>query len=320
MCYSAQVWSNYRKYVREFRAKIGIKQFFNIFIRRHKGSKFMIPRGIENAFADPQTDEEREIWGMVLEHRRLLSAKFEEELFTQRARLVEAERKLQTKQTKAALESQRIASNKIERARQKIAEMNRIEDHPADTRIFPKSYVPVLVMEEGELIVKPMRYQCRPARAPAFYDDKYPGTFNARRDSLREFWRGEFGHSHGVVVAQSFYEWVPTHQAEGRDLRPGEEPSTTEIVFTPKTGQDMLIACVFSHWQRDGEEDLLSFAFITDEPPPEVLAAGHDRCPVPLRPENVMAWLTPEGRSLDDLDQLLEDRERPYYEHQLLAA
>jgi len=41
---------------------------------------------------------------------------------------------------------------------------------------------------------------------------------------------------------------------------------------------------------------------------------------VPLRPENLMAWLTPQGRDLNALDQLLEDRERPYYEHQLLAA
>lgn len=320
MCYSAQVWSDYRKYVREFKAKLGIKDFFDIFFRRHKGAKLMIPRGIENSFANPQTDIEREIWDMVLEHRRLQSAKFEEELFTQRARLVEAERKLATKTTKTALESQRIATTKIERARQKIAEMHRTEHQPADARIFPQSYVPVMVYEGGELVIKPMRYQCRPARAPAWYDDKYPGTFNARRTSLRDFWRGEFGHTHGVVVAQSFYEWVPTHQAEGRALLPGEEPSTTEIVFNPQNGQDMLVACVFSHWRREGEEDLQSFAFITDDPPPEVLNAGHDRCIVPLRPENVMTWLTPEGRSLDALYQLLEDRERPYYEHQLLAA
>ncbi|RYG88001.1 MAG: hypothetical protein EON59_05750 [Alphaproteobacteria bacterium] len=320
MCYSAQVWSDYRKYVREFRATLGIKDFLKIFFQRQQGSKLMIPRGIENAFADPQTDEEREIWDMVLEHRGLQSAKFEEELFTQRARLVEAERKLLKKETKGALDSQRIATSKIERARAKLSEMHRTEHHPSDARIFPKSYVPVMVMEEGELVVKPMRYQCRPARAPAFYDEKFPGTFNARRDSLRDFWRGEFGRTHGLVVAQSFYEWVPTHQAESREMRPDEQPSTTEIIFTPQTGQDMLIACVFSHWQRDGEEDLLSFAFITDDPPPEVLRAGHDRCVVPLRPENVISWLTPEGRNLDALDQMLEDRERPYYEHERLAA
>lgn len=320
MCYSAQVWSDYRKYVREFKAKLGIKEFFKIFFNRDAGAKLMIPRGMENAFANPQTDEEQAIWEFVLQHRRLQSAKFEQELFEQRARLVEAERKLEKKITKGAQESQRIATNKIERARFKLAEMNRIEHREPDARIFPQSYVPVMVMQDGELVIKPMRYLCRPARAPAFYDEKYPGTFNARRDSLRDFWRGEFGHTHGLVVAQSFYEWVPTHKAEGRAMRPGEEPSTTEIVFNPNTNQDMLVACLVSHWEREGQEPLDSFAFITDDPPQEVFDAGHDRCIVPLRPENVMTWLTPGGRSLDDLDQLLEDRERPYYDHQLLAA
>ena len=68
------------------------------------------------------------------------------------------------------------------------------------------------------------------------------------------------------------------------------------------------------------QEPLDSFAFITDEPSEEVRNAGHDRCIVPFLPENVMPWLTPTGRNLDDLDQMLADRERPYYEHQLLAA
>ena len=36
-----------------------------------------------------------------------------------------------------------------------------------------------------------------------------------------------------------------------------------------------------------GEPDLLSFAAITDEPPPEVAAAGHDRCIIPL-PESAL--------------------------------
>ena len=48
-------------------------------------------------------------------------------------------------------------------------------------------------------------------------------------------------------------------------------------------------------------------------------AAGHDRCIVQLRPENVEAWLTPQGRTLDALDALLDDKARRYYEHRLAA-
>ena len=40
---------------------------------------------------------------------------------------------------------------------------------------------------------------------------------------------------------------------------------------------------------------------------------------VQLRPENVEAWLTPQGRTLDALDALLDDKARPYYEHRLAA-
>ncbi|MBS0508224.1 MAG: SOS response-associated peptidase family protein, partial [Proteobacteria bacterium] len=86
--------------------------------------------------------------------------------------------------------------------------------------------------------------------------------------------------------------------------------------------QEMYIACLFSHWTPPAgsdEPDLWSFAAVTDDPPPEVAAAGHDRCIVQLRPENVEAWLTPQGRTLDALDALLDDKARPYYEHRLAA-
>jgi len=80
----------------------------------------------------------------------------------------------------------------------------------------------------------------------------------------------------------------------------------------------MLLACLVSHWKgRDGSE-LWSFAAVTDEPPAEVAAAGHDRCVVPLKPENVDAWLS--GGPWPEMQALLDDRERPYYEHQIDKA
>ena len=64
----------------------------------------------------------------------------------------------------------------------------------------------------------------------------------------------------------------------------------------------MLVACLWSRWTPPAgsdEPDLWSFAAVTDDPPPEVAAAGHDRCIVQLRPENVEAWLTPQGRTFN---------------------
>jgi putative SOS response-associated peptidase YedK len=162
-----------------------------------------------------------------------------------------------------------------------------------------------------------MRYQCRPAGKPAFYDTKYPGTYNARRDSLEGFWKDQFGSHHAIMVANAFFENVSKHRTEGRELREGEKEENVVLEFRPKPTQDMLLACLWSHW-TEGEESLLSFAAITDEPPAEVAAAGHDRCVIPIKAENLDAWLDPKG-DLQVAYRILDDRWRPYYEHRLAA-
>lgn len=62
-----------------------------------------------------------------------------------------------------------------------------------------------------------------------------------------------------------------------------------------------------------------SFAAVTDEPPPEVAATGHNRCLIPLREENLSRWLQPERMDKAELYAILHDRERPTYEHALAA-
>ena len=90
------------------------------------------------------------------------------------------------------------------------------------------------------------------------------------------------------------------------------------MTFNPQTGHDMLQACL---WDRlaPGEPLLESFTAITDEPPAEIAAAGYDRCVIPLTEANLDAWLNPEGRTTSKLSRLLDDRSRPYYEHELAA-
>ena len=48
-------------------------------------------------------------------------------------------------------------------------------------------------------------------------------------------------------------------------------------------------------------------------------AAGHDRCIIPIRPENIDAWLSPDPGNLAAQYAILDDRERPYYEHRMAA-
>jgi putative SOS response-associated peptidase YedK len=311
MCYSAMVWAEYKAYVNVFGAEISIHEYFELFVRRASGEKISVPKALEHSFADPKSDTEREIKAMIDAHNAALTTQLQQELFALRKRSADAERKLQVKPTKKAQEDVRIAGNKTERARARLADLERTMLKPRDSRIYPGYYAPVMVWQDGKRVVRPMRYQCRPCGKPAFYDTKYPGTYNARRDNLEGFWKGQFGHTHGLMVVNAFYEHVTRPGPNGED-------ENTILEFSPTPKQDMLVACVGSQGEGEGGP-LLSFAAITDEPPPEVAAAGHDRCIIPIKPENIDAWLQPERHTLAELYAILDDRERPYYEHRLAA-
>lgn len=291
MCYSAQVWSDYRRYVRDYGATLDVKEFYDLFWRRNSDPKVKIPKGMELPFLEADSDNLKAIQQLVNEFQAEQTVQLEQELFAQRKRLADAERNLHTKVTKAAESSRRIASNKVDAALRKLADLRRTEPVERDARIFPGNYAPVMVMEGGERVIKPMRYLCRPAGKPALYDTKYPGTYNARRDALRGFWKDLYGYSHGLVVVNAFYENVNRHRFEHRPLMPGEEVENVVLEFKHRPMQDMLIACLWSKWSAPGEPDLLSFAAITDEPSEEVSEAGHDRCIIQIRPSMLMPGL-----------------------------
>ncbi|MEM5365257.1 SOS response-associated peptidase family protein [Paraburkholderia azotifigens] len=320
MCYSAQIEADYKRYVRTFGAHMDIREFARLYWERAEGRvNAKIPKAMDDSFRMPQSESELEIRRLIDQYDAAQAKTLEEELFRQRARLVAAERMLQTKQTKAATESRRIAGDKIEAALRRLDDIRRSESEPRDSRIFPGHYAPVLVVEDGQRVVKPMRYQCRIAGKPANYDLKYPGTYNARRDNLEGFWKPLFGYRHGVVMVDVFYENVSRARKEGRELAEGEKDENLVLEFKPADGRTMLVACLWSKWSAPGEPDLLSFAAITDEPPEEVAAAGHDRCIVPIREAHLDAWLNPDPKRLDALYAILDDRERPYYEHRMAA-
>ncbi|SAL80655.1 SOS response-associated peptidase family protein [Caballeronia telluris] len=319
MCYSAQIQADYRKYVKTFGAHMDIEEFARLYFERADGSKAKIPKAVDDSFRDPQTDTERQIKASIDRFNAEQATKLEQELFKQRTRLSDAERTLQSKVTKAATESKRIATDKIDAALRRLEDINRTDPQPRDSRIFPGTYAPVLVMESGKYVVKPMRYQCRIAGKPAHYDVKYPGTYNARRDNLEGFWKPCFGYTHGVILVDVFYENVSKAKMEGTLLETHEKDENVVLEFRPNNGHLMHVACLWSRWSAPGQPDLLSFAAITDEPPPEVEAAGHDRCIVPIKVKNIESWLNPGASDLEAMYAILDDRDRPYYEHRLAA-
>jgi putative SOS response-associated peptidase YedK len=321
MCYSAQIERDWRKYLRVMGtdATLNLDDFIKKYWwRQHEFPSMKIPKAVDAWFANPRYGDEQTIATSILDFNSKEIAKFEQEVFKQRKRVADAQRILQTKTTKKATEDVRIGTEKIEYALGKLADIKRADFKPRDARIFPGWFAPVLIVENGKPTIKLMRYQCRPAGKPKFYDTKYPGTYNARRDNLGGFWKDLFGYKHGIMLATTFFENVSKHKVEGRELGAGEKEENVVLEFKPRGLDTMYVACLWSHWEEVGES-LDSFAAITDEPPAEVAAAGHDRCIIPIKEENVDAWLDPAASNLDAMQAILEDRARPYYEHRMAA-
>jgi putative SOS response-associated peptidase YedK len=90
---------------------------------------------------------------------------------------------------------------------------------------------------------------------------------------------------------------VYLHNLQQRPLVPGEREQSVEILFTPSTGENLFVACLWAYVEPAGDDPgFYTFAVITDDPPLEVIEAGHDRCPVPIHEDDIDAWLDPKPR------------------------
>src|ERR1700728_4570410 len=155
MCYSAQVVQMARKLSRQLGIRIDYDEVERLFFRRLEDPGTNISRGFEANFDEPATDQERRIKGAIDEHRSRVASKFEKELFTQKTRLVNAERSLKTKDTKKSREDVRVATAKIASLSEKLSDLRRSEPKPRDNRIFPMVYAGVIIKHQGENLLRP---------------------------------------------------------------------------------------------------------------------------------------------------------------------
>ena len=307
MCYSAEVQEDYRWYIRTFGAKLDIADFVRLYTMRLDDPKIRIGKAMDAAFADPQSDDERQIKSLIDQFSTSRPANSSRTCSSKRNALPMRSAHCRPKQRRKRRKTNASPANKIAWSLAKLSDLRRSELKDHDSRIFPGWYAPVMIVENGQRVIKPMRYQCRPAGKPAFYDTKYPGTYNARRDNLEGFWKGQFGHRHGLMVVSAFYENVSRHRVEGRELGEGEQEETSYWNSSRARRRTCsLRAC--GHTGEAKSIELLSFAAITDEPPAEIAAAGHDRCIIPIKPEHVDAWL--ESRS-GQSGRAVRDSRRP---------
>lgn len=175
----------------------------------------------------------------------------------------------------------------------------------------------------GDSGLLPMRYHMRPHHKDESFDREYNGCYNARFDNISRvaWWKDSFGKRHGIIVVRRFCENVdPTVYAKKNKLSKEEkEKSNLVLCFEPEDGQEMIIPLIWDVWKKKGQPNLVSAALITDEPAPEIAAAGHDRTPIFLKESVVDEWLNAKGDP-KDIKEILMERERPFYSHRVVGA
>jgi putative SOS response-associated peptidase YedK len=301
MCFSAKVIHELKKLGIHFNAQIDYGILEELYELKEHGEKIKFTKAFEFNFSHPKNSQEKKISELIKKSQAAQLTQIEQDLFRQKERIATAERKLVSKPTKTALKEKEVAERQLSRLKSRLERLNSHELTEEDSRIFAFDWAPVIVMRKNERVITPMRYHLRPSGMKADFDKKYPGCYNARRDSLTGFWRNQFGHNHAILIASAFYEHVA-----GNVLR-----------FNPKGFNHMVIPCIWDHWESIDMPGFNSFAMITDNPPPEVAEAGHDRCPIFIKESRIDDWLQPKGKSDLDLFNILDDRETPYYEHAL---
>lgn len=294
MCYSAMVLADLRKLERKFDAAIDVEAYLALVEARLAQGRVRIPKAMDEALLalDGPLAERVRDW-RDRQCTDLLRMRAEQDARLQRARA-----RLSARDTKSARNEVRVAGNKVAQYGSRLDDLDRSEPAPRDARIWPGDHCSV-VLVDGQRLLRPMRYQCRMPGWTAQTERQFPGTYNARRDKLHTSWRQLFGRQHALMVVERFYERV---ERDGRSV---------ELEFVPRTRAPLLVPCL---WAFDPRDRLYSFAAITDEPEPEVAAAGHDRTLIDLKPGHVDAWLQPEG-DLSKMQAIFDDRQHPYYEH-----
>lgn len=315
LMYSATVWTDPKLYAAHFGGQVDLNAFHESFRRRADGDRVSIPTEVDQAFLETQEPDFEPLRDLVIRHRLAQIRAADEEIASQVARLADARRRLGSQQTKGAGHSARMSTHKIAAARRRRASLAQNVDGCQLGRMFPGSFVPIVTVQDGKTLIRPMRYQCRPSNVERRMENLLESPHHARRDGLKGRWRTEFGHTHGVIAVESFFEAVALHRLRNRPLLKDESLAALELEFFPNPRQTLYVPCLWSHWQRPGRVNLLSFATIVDRAPAEVQAAGQDICPVVIKRENVIAWLNPDPDNLAASYAVLEDRPSVTFEH-----
>jgi putative SOS response-associated peptidase YedK len=319
MCYSAMVKQELKKLGIRYDARVDLSLLEDLFERRNQGKKIALSKALEFNFRSPTTAAEKQIAKSIEEYKFKQILQLETDLFTQLTRFNKAVESFEKKATKKVENEKGVSERQIARIKKRLEKLKSDKLAENDARIYAFDWAPVIIWKDNNRVIVPMRYHLRPPDMPETFDRKYPGCYNARRDSLTGFWKNEFGKKHAILIISSFFENVKRHDFEKRALLPNEAEENMILQFKPKGLDTMVVPCIWDTWKGSGvgKVGFDSFALITDEPPVEVLETGHDRCPIFLNEARIDDWLKPQGKPVAELFTILDDRQRPFYEHAL---
>ena len=113
MCFSAAVQQNLDLLARQHKARVDTESFENLFARRAAGADIKLAKSLEANFLNPRDATAKRIAAHIATYQEAAAGKWQIELFRQKTRLADAERKLKSRATQKAQDDQRIATNKI---------------------------------------------------------------------------------------------------------------------------------------------------------------------------------------------------------------
>ncbi len=294
------VENDYTKLAKQFDATIATEPFLALLARRLQHPEIKLSRGFEANFA---TDKKAQT--LIEQFRAQEKDKAQKEIEEAKVKLEAVLAKLAKKETKTALLEKTRLEKKIGKGKFIVDKKPLTTQlYPYDQRIYPLSYAGLVVADGIKNVIKPYRFQIRPKGKDASFD-KESRLYKAKRESLNaeyfkriryhakedSLWRSLFGKQHGILVVKSFFEYAGSGKSQGFGQ-----------------SHDVLVPCLYDVW-GEGDNELSSFALITDAAPSSVMESGYHRSPVALKEEYVWKWLRPEGLNLEELAAILADNE-----------
>lgn len=180
------------------------------------------------------------------------------------------------------------------------------QDVEIQTRILPYKQAIVIRQQQQKLIFDHMNYSLVPAwsETPKV---KF-ATHNARIETILEkpTWKKPFLSQRCLVPMSTFIESIYDNSWAGNLVH-----------FYPKDGSLLTAAGVYDTWlDPETKKTTQSFAILTEQPPPFILEAGHDRCPIFLNDNAFKDWLNPNEKDPAVLLQILKEA-KPNYEYEV---